>query len=368
MVFLLIFVSLQPKCIANGEIINSQMEVAGVNTFLNEAEKYTDENFSDLDINEIFTSSIGGNLKLDGVLGAVTNLLGDELKTGVSSVISILIIIIIHSILKAIIENLGNDSVSKIAYFVQYLLIVTIIINTFTAMLEIIQEAITNIINFMNLLIPILITLMLTTGSIVSSSVAETGLLFVINIIGNLINTLIIPLILISTTLSIVSNFSDKVHVDRLSKFIKSAVLWILGIILTVFICVLSIEGTLSSSVDGLTSKTAKAAVTNFIPVVGKIMGDSLETVIGCANILKNAVGVIGLVIIFSIVAVPIIKIAIMWALIRLISALCEIVADEKVVKLLDAIGDSYKTLFGILISVSVMFIVGITIVIRMTS
>lgn len=257
---------------------------------------------------------------------------------------------------------------SKIAYFIQYLIIVGLIVNTFTDMLDIVRGAITNIVNFMNLLVPILITLMLTSGSIVSSGITEAILLFVINIIGNLINNLIIPLILVATTLSIVSNFSDKVHVDRLSKFMKSGTIWILGVILTIFVCLLSVEGTLSQSVDGLTSKTAKAAVSTFIPVVGKVIGDSVETVIGCANILKNAVGAIGLVVIFGIVAIPIIKVTIMWALIKILSALCEIIADEKIVKLLDAISDSYKTLFGILISVSVMFIVGITIVLRITN
>ncbi len=359
---------LEPISYANNEIIDSQIESTGVSGFLSESEKYVSNTFPDMNVTDIFNTSIDGTMEIDGIWGWIVELLGDELKTGITSMVSILIVIVIHSVLKSIIENLGNDSVSKIAYFIQYLIIVGLIVNTFTDMLNIVESAILNITNFMNLLVPILITLMLTSGSIVSSGVAETVLLFAINIMGNLINNLIIPLILVATTLSIVSNFSDKVHVDRLSKFIKSAVIWILGIILTIFICLLSIEGTLSQSVDGLTSKTAKAAVSTFIPVVGKVIGDSVDTVIGCANILKNAVGAVGLVVIIGIIAIPIIKVTIMWALIKIVSALCEIIADEKIVKLFDAIGDSYKTLFGILISVSVMFIVGITIVLRMTN
>lgn len=255
-----------------------------------------------------------------------------------------------------------------IAYFIEYLIIVTLITNTFVNMLSLVKNTIINIVNFMNLLVPLLITLIVTTGHIASGSTVQLVLIFVINIMGNLIGNLIIPLILISTAMSIVSNFSDKVHVDRLSKFIKSAIVWILGVILTIFVCVLSIEGTLSSSVDNFTSKTAKATVSTFIPVVGKVMGDTVETVIGCANILKNAVGVVGLVIILSIVILPIIKITIMWAILRLIAALSETIADNKIVKLFDAISDSYKVLFGILISVSIMFVVGITIVLRITS
>ena len=220
----------------------------------------------------------------------------------------------------------------------------------------------------MNLLVPLMITLMLTTGCIVSSSIVQPILLFVINFIGNFINTFIIPLLLISITLGIISNISDKIQVEKLSKILKSSIVWILGIVLTIFTCVLSIEGTLSSSVDGLTSKTAKAAVSNFIPVVGKIMGDSVETVIGCGNILKNSVGVIGVIIIIGIVAIPVIKIVVLWISFSLTSAVCEVVADTKIVKLISQIADSYKILCAILVSVSVMFIIGITLVIKITN
>jgi len=50
--------------------------------------------------------------------------------------------------------------------------------------------------------------------------------------------------------------------------------------VLTLFVGVLSLEGTLSSSVDGITAKTTKAAVSNFIPIVGKILGDAVDTVL----------------------------------------------------------------------------------------
>ena len=50
----------------------------------------------------------------------------------------------------------------------------------------------------------------------------------------------------------------------------KSSIVWTLGVILTVFIGVVSLEGSLTSSVDGITAKTAKAAVSSLIPVVRK--------------------------------------------------------------------------------------------------
>ncbi len=115
-----------------------------------------------------------------------------------------------------------------------------------------------------------------------------------------------------STVLGIISKISDRVQIDRLSKFFKSSAIWTMGIVLTIFVGLLSIEGSLSSSVDGLTAKTTKAAVSSFIPVVGKILGDAVDTVIGCTSILKNAVGIIGVIVIIGICILPIIKLTIL--------------------------------------------------------
>jgi mutants block sporulation after engulfment len=135
-----------------------------------------------------------------------------------------------------------------------------------------IKESIQNLVGFMNNLIPILITLMLTTGNIVSANLMQPIILFIITFIGNFITTIIIPLVLIATALGIISKISDKIQIDKLSKFLKSSVVWILGVILTIFVGLISVEGSLSSSVDGITAKTTKAAVSSFIPVVGKIL------------------------------------------------------------------------------------------------
>ena len=352
------------------EIIDSQIDSLNIKDFLNSAQKFTKNNFPDLDILEVFSTSITGNLSGAGntILKSIENIISNELMISMNLIASVLVVVVIHSILKTIIENLENSSASQIVYIIQYLIIVTIVINTFVSILDITKNSINELVNFMNLLIPILLTLMLTTGSIVTTSIAQPILIFMVSFIGNFINTFIVPLLLISIAISIISNISEKVEISRISKFLKSSIVWILGIILTIFTCTLSIEGTLSSSVDGMTAKTAKAAVSNFIPVVGKIMGDTVETIIGCANILKNAVGVIGVIIITGIVALPIIKITLLMISFKITSAVCEVVADTKIVKLIDNIADSYKILLAILISISIMFIIGITLVIKITN
>lgn len=350
------------------ELIESQKSSLGISDFLKAAKAYTQNVFPDLDLNNFFSSTISGKIDSNIFLSAINKILGNEIKTAINLMISVLIVIVIHSIFKSIIEGLENNSSSKIAFFVQYLIIITLVTNTFLSILDITKESINNIVDFMNLLIPLLLTLILTTGAITTTSIVEPLLIFIVSFIGNFIKNVIIPILLVSITLCIISNISNKIQIDRLSKFLKSSIVWILGIILTIFSCMLSIEGTLGSSVDGMTGKTAKAAVSNFIPIVGKVLGDTVDSVIGCSNILKNSVGIIGIVIILGIVITPLIKLTIVFISFHLTSAICEIVGDEKIVKLISQIADSYKILIAILLSVSVMFIVGITLVIKITN
>ena len=350
------------------EIIESQSNLLGITDFIRQANQYTQNSFPDLNISKIFNDSISGNVGNIFNSFGIASFLSNEASFAIEIMIDVIIIIIINSIFKAIIENLGNSNSAQITYFIQYLVIVTLVINTFISILDLTKESIENVVSFMTALIPLLITLMLSTGSLATSSVVEPILLIMVNIVGNFINTFLIPLLLISMSISIVSNISEKVQIDRLSKFLKSSIVWILGILLTIFTSTLSLQGSLTSSVDGMTAKTAKAAVSNFIPVVGKILGDTVDSVIGCGNILKNSVGIIGVIVVIGIVFVPVIKICILWISFKLTSAVCEVVADTKIVKLIDQIADGYKILLGILISVSLMFIIGITIVIKMTN
>ena len=189
-----------------------------------------------------------------------------------------------------------------------------------------------------------------------------------INFIGNIIQNLIIPFVLVLTSLVIISKISDKVHIDKLSKFFKSGIVWFLGIVLTVFVGIVSLEGTLSSSVDGITAKTTKAVVSSAIPVVGKILGDAVDTVLGCGIVLKNAVGLVGVVIVIGICIMPILKLFVLSVSYKLLSTVVQPIADEKIIDLLEQIGDIFKIFLGILCAISFMLIIGTTLVLKISN
>ena len=364
---LIVFLSNSSYANDNQTIIEQQEEFK-IQDFIKNAEKFTGEFFEDIDINEILNDAIKGEVDNSTLLKKILNILVKEVTTNIKSLVSSLAIILIHSILKSISESLENNNISKLIYYVQYILIVTVIMSNFTDIIKLVQDTTGNLIGFMNALVPLLITLMMYTGSITTSSVVEPIILFMINFIGNIIQNLIIPFVLVLTSLVIISKISDKVHIDKLSKFFKSGIVWFLGIVLTVFVGVVSLEGTLSSSVDGITAKTTKAVVSSAIPVVGKILGDAVDTVLGCGIVLKNAVGLVGVVIVIGICIMPILKLFVLSVSYKLLSTVVQPIADEKIIDLLEQIGDIFKIFLGILCAISFMLIIGTTLVLKISN
>ena len=316
----------------------------------------------------MFNEAIQGKINNQTIYKKVIILLGQEVSSSLKTLISILVIIVIHGILKSITDSLENSNVSQIIYFVQYILIVTLIMSNFTEIIKLVKETSNNLVGFINVLIPLLLTLMVYTGNIATSTILEPIILCASNFIGNIIADVLIPIVLIIVVFSIISKISERIQIEKMSKFLKSGVVWFLGVVLTIFVGVVSLEGTLSSSVDGVTAKTAKAAVSSVIPVVGKVLGDVVDSVLGCGVILKNAIGFVGVIVIIGICIMPIIKIATLSIIYSLASAVVQPVADEKIVKLLDEMSGVFKLLLAILCSLSVILIVGITMVVKISN
>lgn len=342
----------------NEEVLKQQQEEFGIRDFIKNSKQYAGEFFEDIDIEDTLNSALQGKVDNSNILKRILNLLGSETLNSLRTIGSILVIIVIHAILKSISESLENDTIPKLIYYVQYILIVTIIMSNFSDIVKMVQDTTVNLVGFMNMLVPILITLMMYTGSMITSGVIEPIILFMINFIGNMIQSIIIPLVLIFTSLVVISKLSDKVQIEKLSKFLKSGIVWVLGIVLTIFVGVVSLEGTMSSSVDGITAKTTKAIVSSAIPVVGKILSDSVDTVLGCGIILKNAVGLVGVIVVIGICIMPIIKLATITISYKLLTSVTEPIADKKITSLLEQIGDIFKIFLAILSTLSFMIII----------
>ncbi|MBR2705176.1 MAG: stage III sporulation protein AE [Clostridia bacterium] len=371
-IIIVVLIFLTSLRIANAEslddVIKMQEDSLGITDFIQESNKYTEDLLSDIDMQDLFKDALKGKIDNRAISKCFFQIFGKEIKNTITIFASIILIIVINSILNCITEGLENKSISQIAFFVQYILIVTIILTNFSSIIDSIRETVNNMTDFCNMLIPIMMTLIISMGNVTTASIIEPIIIFMISLISNFINNVAIPIVLISTSLGIISKLSDKVQIDRLAKRLKSSSLWFIALIMTVFVTVVSVNGNLTGRVDAVASKTAKTAVSNLIPFVGKILGDAMDSVLSCGSLLKGALGTLGTIVIIAISITPIIKLLLMMGIYYLGAAVCEPIADKKIVSLLDHMGDTFKILLAILCSMSIMIIIGLTLTIKISN
>ena len=221
---------------ATEEIINSQAESLGIGSFLKEADKYTKDFEDEINTKELFNLALSGKLKTKGIAGIVLKALGSEITGSLRVIGAILVIIIIHSILNSVAEGLENKGVSQVIFYVQYILIATIIMSNFADIINMSKNTIQHLTGFMNTLIPVLITLMITTGNIASASFVQPLLLFIMSFIANIMEVIVLPILLVATALTIISNLSGRIQIDKLSKYFKKSIIWLVCLMLTVFV------------------------------------------------------------------------------------------------------------------------------------
>lgn len=270
--------------------------------------------------------------------------------------------LIIIAIVCALLNNLqnafSNEKVAHVAYFACYGLMIILIARGFYIGVELTQDVIKTISNFMTALMPVLIMLLASVGSVSQALVMDPIVMGLCTFGTHLYSTVIIPVVCMSFVLSFVNNISSDYNISNLTNLLKKSALWVQGIFLTVFIGLLTIRGIAGSSLDIVTAKTAKFAVENFVPVVGKAISDAFATVASYTLLLKNSISLLGTVILICIILLPIIKIYALGFMYKLTSALLQPVTDKKVASVIDSAGGSLMLLGSCIVCVSIMFFI----------
>ncbi|KEJ01151.1 stage III sporulation protein AE [Clostridium botulinum A2B7 92] len=302
------------------------------------------------------------NISIKKAAKAITTYVFKEIAASLKLIGLLIMVAIICALLNNLQKAFSNETLSDIAYFACYALIIIILARSFYLGVNIARDTINKMTDFMMALIPILIMLIASIGGIVEATMLDPIIIGTINISANIFSKFIIPLICMTFVLQFVDNLSEDYKINKLTKLLNQVALWTQGIVMTVFVGVVTIRGITSKAMDQVTVKTAKYAVDNFVPVVGKCLSDAISTVAGYSLLLKNSISSLGLIVIVAMLLVPVIKLLIMAFMYKMAAALIEPISDSRLVNSIGAAGDSLILILSCLICVSVMFFIMIAI------
>lgn len=276
---------------------------------------------------------------------------------------SLIILTIFSMFLQSLHNAFEQGTISKVAYAIVFIVIIILALNSFHVAIDYAKNAIMMMINFIVAIIPLLLALISTSGGVTSAAFFHPVILFLMNTSGILVQYIVLPLLLLSTVLSIVSTLSEY-KATQLAQLLRNCSIGLLGIFMTIFLGVISVQGTATAVADGITIRTAKFVTGNFIPVVGRMFTDAADTVISASALLKNTLGIAGVAIVLIIAAFPAIKILVLAFMFKFTAAIIQPIGNGPVIRCLDTISKNMVYVFAALAIVAFMFFLCITIII----
>lgn len=273
----------------------------------------------------------------------------------------LLVLAVIASLLKVFQEAFANQTISKLANGIVFLLLIVIALNSFAMVSKIGAEAIRNMVDFMQALLPTLFTLLISIGAVGSATIFQPIIFLLVSLISTIIKTVVFPFISLAVVLTVVSNLTGEFRLSRLGGFIKEMGITILGLSFIIFFGVIMIQGAAVTVADGISLRTAKYLTGAFVPIVGGMFADALELIIGCSLLIQNAIGLIGMLVIFLTVAFPIIKIFAVVVVYKIVSAVIQPIGDQIIVDSLNNLGNTLMLIFISVTTVAIMFFIVIT-------
>ena len=349
-------------------LIPVQVCAYGIDDVLDNEMRYDIENSFELsgvelDVLEVIDKLNNGDFDINfkNVGTYIKNTYDDLLKENIGFGITAFVLIMLASMIENMNQSFNeNRTVNLIVVAVVVLFLIVVVDNVSEYSLQLID----NLILFINSLTPTLMLLLATSGKTGTAGVLNPVMIGVSSVIVLFVKNFVVPLNTISLVLKLTGCVTEKNHLTNFGNQIQKFIKWSLGFVFTIYVGIIGVVGVAAPKVDDITVKTAKYAVSNFIPYVGGMVADSVDLMLNCSSVVKNSVGIAGLVGILFIAVTPCLKILIKLIIINILGFFVSPVAGKTVIEVINSISSSIGILFAMNIVVSIMYIISVTVII----
>lgn len=322
---------------------DDQLEVFGVSSFGDKVKKIVSGEFAD---------------GQQSIFKAIINLIFDDVLTFVPLLASIIII----SILCGFLSNLKSDSSGKgvgdIIHFVCYGVVISIVMTAVVNLIQMTGKTINGLRSQMEVVFPLLLTIMTAIGGTMSVSIYQPAVALLSSAIMHIFTSVLMPIFIFSIVFIIISNLTSTVKLEKFTKFFQSTFKWIIGGIFTIFMAFLSIQGITASTYDGVSIRTAKYAIRSYVPILGGYLSEGFDVIMESSVLIKNAIGASGLLLMFSSIISPIVKIVVFILVLKLAAAILEPLTDPRISDFIYTVSKSLSMLIVMILGVAFMYLI----------
>ena len=299
----------------------------------------------------------------NGVTGVI-HLQTEEIKT---LFMAVLVLGIVAALFVNFADLFQNHQVSDIAFYFVYLLMITVLLNSFVNAISVVREILETITTFMKLYIPTYMVAVGSASGIASASVYYQILLFVVYLVEWGYLSILLPVMYGYMLLTVINGIWMEEKLALLLELLNKSISVSLKITLGVITGFSLLQSMISPVIDSLQTSALKKAM-SAIPGIGGLTEGMFEMVIGSAVLIKNSIGLYITFVLIMLCCIPVVKLVLYAAAIKVSAALIGIVSDKRMTNCANKVGDANIMLLKIALSSVSMFVIQIAIITYTTS
>ena len=209
------------------------------------------------------------------------------------------------------------------------------------------RETIQSLSTFTTVLIPTMTMASVASGSVAAAPVRQAVTLLFSNFLTRIISSVLLPMTYAYAAGCVASAALEGARLQPLCKLLRWCVISALTIILLGYTGYLAVAGGVSATADATAMKAANLAISGMIPVVGGILSDATEAVFSGAAILRNSIGLFGVVGVLGFCAVPFVRLGVQFLVYKLAAALSATISDHPASHLIQDLGNVFALVMG---------------------
>ncbi len=322
-----------------------------------------------LDFRETVSGMINGDLSLTADL--LGRLVKDQLtyafRSGKDNLIHILLIAVLAAVFSNFSGIFQNRQISEAGFYMLYLLLIALCLNTFGAVTSWVSEGIESLTSFMGVFCPLyFLSVAVAKGSVTAVAFYNLVLLL-IYLVEVLVLNVLLPAIHIYIMVKVLNFLSEEDYLSKFAELIEMVVSWTLKTVLTCIVGLNIIQGLMSPAIDTV-KRSALTRGAEAIPGIGDAIGGVTEVALGTAVLVKNGIGMAGAVICLSLCILPLAEIGGIALMYKLAAALIQPVSDKRIIGCVESVGEGCRLLMQVVFTTGLLFLLTIVIVSAVTA
>lgn len=273
--------------------------------------------------------------------------------------------VVLLVILAALFANFTNvfsgSQAGEASFYIVYMLLLALLIHSFGELSAELSGSLEDLTAFMQALMPSYFLAVTAASGTATAMVFYEMVFGVIYLTQVLLLKAVIPGIQAYVIIELINYLHKEDFLSKLADLLKTILEWTMRTITAVVIGMELIQNMVSPALDSL-KRDALGKTAASIPGIGNVINGATEVALGTAVLIRNCLGVMGIVVLVLLGLPPVIKLAMNSLVYKLLAALLQPVSDRRMTGCLSAMGEGCRLLLKVLLTLELLLLITIAI------